>query len=183
MSAQQSRYLTARASGATMMTACVTSGVPVEEARLIEAAVARGELSFTAAEDAVQQGEVTVADQKQQESIEVVKPDFERAVRIFRHDIKPAVKAAGERGQEASTAYKEIKDKCHVNTRAAKFVFKLAGESEEKRNDILRSVRGLLGAMGIGITDDLVSDAEGEDNEAPIVPRAAPEPAGLATLN
>ena len=69
-----------------------------------------------------------------------------------------------------------------VNTRAAKFVFKLAEESEEKRNDILRSLRGLLAEMHIGITDDLVSDAEGEDTDAPIVPTAKPEQVELATL-
>jgi hypothetical protein len=87
------------------------------------------------------------------------------------------------RAQTASTGYKAIKKDCHVNTRAAKFVFKLASESEEKRNDVLRSVRGLLGAMGIGITDDLVSGAEGEDTKAPIVPAAKPESVTLATLN
>jgi hypothetical protein len=37
--------------------------------------------------------------------------------------------------------------------------------------------------MNIGITDDLVSGAEGEDNGAPIVPTAKPEAVTLATLN
>jgi len=114
---------------------------------------------------------------------EIAKPDFDRAVRIFRGDIKPANEKSGEHAQVASTAYKAIKDDCHVNTRAAKFVFKLAGESEEKRNDVLRSVRGLLGAMNIGITDDLVSDAEAEDVKAPIVPTAKPAPTDLHTVN
>jgi hypothetical protein len=77
--------------------------------------------------------------------------------------------------------YKEIK-KLRVNTRAARFVFQLSGESEEKRNDILRSLRGLMGVMNIGITDDLVSDAEGEDNAAPIIPTAAPQKLELVTV-
>jgi hypothetical protein len=120
---------------------------------------------------------------QKQDVEEVGQPDFERAVKIFRQDIKPANEASGESAQTASTGYKAIKKDCHVNTRAAKFVFKLASESEEKRNDVLRSVRGLLGAMGIGITDDLVSGAEGEDTKAPIVPAAKPESVTLATLN
>lgn len=120
---------------------------------------------------------------EEQDSIEIKQPDFEKAVRIFRRDIKPAVKAAGERAQEASTGYKAIKKDCRVNTRAAKFVFKLAGESEEKRNDILRSLRGLLGAMNIGITDDLVSDAEDEDTSAPIIPTTQGAEPELLTLN
>lgn len=115
--------------------------------------------------------------------IEIKAPDFEKAVRIFRADIKPANEKSGEEAQKASTAYKAIKKECHVNTRAAKFVFQLAGESEEKRNDVLRSVRGLLGAMNIGITDDLVSQAEGEDSGAAVIPTADAERPSLATVN
>jgi hypothetical protein len=133
----------------------------------------------------INEGENTMArgSQKAQPKIEEVKaPDFERAVKIFRHDIKPANEKSGEHAQAASTAYKAIKKECGVNTRAAKFVFQLAGESEEKRNDVLRSIRGLLGAMSIGITDDLVSSAEGEDNEAALIPTAPREKLELVTV-
>lgn len=108
-------------------------------------------------------------------------PDFEAAVRIYRQDIKPAVEAAGESAQEASQGYKDIKA-LNINTRAARFVFTLERESEEKRNDILRSLRGMLGAMNIGITDDLVSKAEGDDTSAPLVPTAAPQKLELVTV-
>lgn len=117
-----------------------------------------------------------------QSAEEIKAPDFERAVKIYRHDIKPANEKSGEHAQAASTAYKAIKKECRVNTRAAKFVFQLAGESEEKRNDVLRSIRGLLGAMHIGITDDLVSRAEGEDNGAAIIPQADAKRPELATV-
>lgn len=123
-----------------------------------------------------------MAKNNEQQAIEVVTPDFKRAVKIYRQDIKPANEKSGEHAQSASTGYKAIKNECHVNTRAAKFVFKLAGESEEKRNDVLRSLRGLLGAMKIGITDDLVSDAEGEDTGAAIVPTAEAERPELVTV-
>lgn len=113
--------------------------------------------------------------------VEIKTPDFEKAVRIFRHDIKPANEKSGEHAQAASTAYKAIKE-LGVNTRAAKFVFQLAGESEEKRNDVLRSIRGLLGAIQIGITDDLVSKAEGEESGGTVIPTAAAQPPELLTV-
>lgn len=115
-------------------------------------------------------------------SNEVPQPDFARAVRIFRSDIKPANEKSGEHAQTASTGYKAIKNECHVNTRAAKFVFQLSGESEEKRNDVLRSLRGLLDIMGIRITDDLVSVAEGE-KASPIVPTGEAKKPELVTVN
>lgn len=92
--------------------------------------------------------------------IEPEAPDFEAAVQLYKSEIRPAVEDAGEASQAASSGYKRLEKDFHVNRRAAKFVFKVAGESDEKRNDILRSVRGLLDAMGIAITADLVSDAE-----------------------
>lgn len=46
MSLQQDYYLQHRANGATMMTACVNSGIDLAEARLIEAAIAKGELEL-----------------------------------------------------------------------------------------------------------------------------------------
>lgn len=64
MSVQQDRYLQARADGATMMTACVQSGIPISEARLIDLAIARGELDLPspAAGQAVQsKGELPMA--------------------------------------------------------------------------------------------------------------------------
>lgn len=190
MSRQLDRYLAERALGATMMTAAAKADIGIGEARLTENEIARGDIALPTLESAratLQQQEKDDMAREDgapaaQENEEVQKPDFEKAVRIFRQDIKPAVEAAGERSQEASTGYKAIKKDCRVNTRAAKFVFKLAGESEEKRNDVLRSVRGLLGAMNIGITDDLVSEAEGEDTGAAIVPTAKGETLEPATL-
>jgi hypothetical protein len=182
MSRQQDSYLTSRATGADMEAAAFEAGIPIAEARLIEADIKRGDLIIPAAGKAASSEGAPVMAEAEQDSVEVKKPDFEKAVRIFRGDIKPAIEAAGEKAQEASTAYKAIKNDCHVNTRAAKFVFQLAGESEEKRNDVLRSVRGLLNAMEIGITDDLVSDAEGEDTNDTIVPTASPERPELVTV-
>lgn len=184
MSKQQSLYLAARAGGATMMTAAATTGIGIAEARLIENDIARGLITLP---DPVSQPKEQTTMGRPKKSApapqveENKEPDFEAAVRIYRQDIKPAVESAGEHAQEASQGYKDIK-KLNVNTRAARFVFSLERESEEKRSDILRSLRGMLNAMQIGITDDLVSAAEGEKAGAPIIPTAAPKPLELATI-
>lgn len=192
--------------------AAAEAGFSAEEARLTDEAVARGDIVVpskdaasplgTAFERArahlgtteqpppprpstpIQQGETTMPRSRQptQDNEEVKQPDFERAVRIYRQDIKPAVEKSGEHAQLASTGYKAIKKECRVNTRAARFVFGLERESEEKRNDVLRSLRGMLAAMNIGITDDLVSQAENEDGDAPIVPTAEARRPQLATV-
>lgn len=122
------------------------------------------------------------AKKKDDEVVELKKPDFGRAVRIFRQDIKPANEKSGEHAQTASTGYKAIKNECHVNTRAAKFAFQLAGESEEKRNDVLRSLRGLLAEMEIRITDDLVSTAEDEP-KGPIIASGEKKAPGLRAVD
>lgn len=182
-SRQLLQYLALRAAGTERCDAAAAVGMALEEARLTDLASERGNIPDTTittrGEDKMPRAKKAEAPQNE----EVQKPDFEKAVRIYRGDIKPAVEAAGERAQEASTGYKAIKKECRVNTRAARFVFSLERESEEKRNDVLRSLRGMLGAMGIGITDDLVSAAENEDSDAPIIPAAKPETVTVATLN
>lgn len=185
MSKQLLSYLALRADGVSVLSASFKSGIPIGEAHLYEKDIASGELKLpipAAGNAASTQGGPDMAKGNQQTSIEVKKPDFERAVKIFRQDIKPANEKGGEHAQAASTGYKAIKKECRVNTRAAKFVFQLSGESEEKRDDVLRSLRGLLLAMNIGISADLVSDAEGEDTTAPIIPTVKPEQTGLATV-
>lgn len=185
MSVEQNLYLAARAAGATMMTACVQARIAVSEARLIENDITKGLLVLPDPVPPPKENETMPRGRRAAAAPQVEQiaaPDFEKAVRIFRQDIKPANEKSGEHAQTASTGYKAIKKECRVNTRAAKFVFQLSGESEEKRNDILRSLRGLMSAMNIGITDDLVSDAEGEDNAAPIVPTAAPQKLELVTV-
>lgn len=108
-------------------------------------------------------------------------PDFERAARLLKHDVKPAEEKVGEHAQVMSTAYKAIKKECHVNPAAAKLAYKLSRQSEEKTDDYLRSLRGMLSALNVGITRDLVDEAEGAE-ESPIIPSKEPEALGLATI-
>lgn len=107
----------------------------------------------------------------QQDNVEVKKPDFDLAIRLYREDIRPAQSGVGEYSQEMSTAYKSIKKDANINPQAAKLVFKLDQMEDFKRDDFLRSVYGLMKALGIGISADLV-DAMG-DGDAPSMPVAS----------
>jgi hypothetical protein len=109
---------------------------------------------------------------------EIAKPDFEQAVRIYNQDIRPAQGSVGEFAQEMSTAYKEIKKGCHVHPGAAKQAFKLNEMEPSKRDDYLRSLYGLMAALKIGISADLV-DQMGDD-ETPRMPVAERKPVDLA---
>lgn len=104
-------------------------------------------------------------------AVEVKKKDFDRAAKLYRKDIKPAVSKAGEAMQEASTAYKVMKKECHIQPQAAKLAFKLADMEEAKRDDFLRCLGGLLKEFNIAIvpTDliDLMGGGEGETRPKP----------------
>lgn len=114
---------------------------------------------------------------------ELPKPDFERAARLLRTDVKPAEEKVGEHSQTMSTAYKAIAKECHVNARAARLAYQLSKESDEKRDDFLRSLRGLFGVMKIGLSADLVDKAEGkDDDDADVIPTIDRAPPKLATI-
>lgn len=110
-------------------------------------------------------------------------PDFGKAVRIYREDIKPAQSKVGEYAQEQSTAYKALKKDCGLHPGAAKIVFRLDQMEESKRDDFLRTFQGLCKALNIFMPRDLADIAEGKgdvaENVVPIGDRAAPR---LATI-
>lgn len=112
---------------------------------------------------------------------EIEQPDFDRAARLLKNDVKPAEEKVGEHAQVMSTAYKAIKKECHVNPAAAKLAYKLSRQSEEKTDDFLRSLQGMFAALNVGITRDLVDEAEGAE-ATPIIPTKAKENLELATL-
>ncbi|MCW1985573.1 UNVERIFIED_ORG: hypothetical protein M2348_001305 [Sphingomonas sp. R1F5B] len=107
---------------------------------------------------------------------EVKAMDFDKAVTLYRQDIKPAISKVGEHAQEVSTAYKHIKKHCGIPPAIARFCFKLAEEEDTKRDVQLRALSGLLSKLGIGIiAADLVDQAQGSAGTA-VVPTAAPKP-------
>jgi hypothetical protein len=117
------------------------------------------------------------------EVVEIQKPDFDMARRIYLHDIKPAQGKVGEHAQEMSTAYKEVKKAAHIQPQAAKLAFKLVEMEESKRDDYLRSLRGLLTVFRIFIPKDLVDQAEGKgDDDSNVIQFGEAQRPSLATI-
>lgn len=195
MSLQLDRYLSARRQGRTMMTACVESGISADEARLIEADIARDPSMLAEPTSSITPAPALPAQSQENDmgrpkkadtghiSGEVPKPDFDLAVSLYRNDIKPAQAKVGEYAQEQSTAYKAVKKTAHVEPNAARAAFRLDQMEEAKRDDWLRSFNGLLKKLNIFMPVDLADIAEGKgtsgENVVPMGQRAAPK---LATI-
>lgn len=110
---------------------------------------------------------------------QVIAPDFAKMKRIFDNDLKPADEKNAKTRGDLSAAWGAIEKDCHCNKRAAKLLFKLNGESEETRDDFLRTLYGGMKALGIGISQDLVDKMNDED--APTMPTV--ESKGLGAEN
>jgi hypothetical protein len=99
---------------------------------------------------------------------EILAPDFEKMKRIFTRDIRPAEEKNSKQRGDLSAAWKAIETDCHCNKRAAKLLLRLSQETEEARDDFLRTLYGGMQALNISLTADLVDKAEGV--EAPTMP-------------
>jgi hypothetical protein len=95
-------------------------------------------------------------------------PDFAQMKRIYEHDIRPAADKSAKHRGELGNAYKAIERDCHGDKAGAKLAFKLKGMADETRDAFLRTQYGLMKALGIGISQDLVDKMSGED--APTMP-------------
>lgn len=113
---------------------------------------------------------------------EVMAPDFAKAVRYYRGDIKPAVSKVGEHAQEMSTAYKAIKKECHIQPQAARAAFRLSEMEESKRDDYLRSFNGLLKELNVFMPADLLDIANGKSAGESVVPTGERKRPQLATI-
>lgn len=97
---------------------------------------------------------------------ELVKPDLKKMKSIFLRDLKPAGEQAAKIRGDQSTAWKSVEQDCHCNKRAAKQLLKLMGESEETREDFLRTFLPGLVELNLMPEEDLV-DLMGEDAPKP----------------
>lgn len=167
--------------GATMHSAAAQAGISLGEARLTVNEDLRNPPPPEAFEPIPSKKDDDIMTKKSSEEVtQVHAPDFAKMKRIFLHDIAPAEeKTAKERG-DLSAAWKAIENDCHVNRRAAKLLHRLHGESEELRDDFLRSLYGGMRALGIAISQDLV-DQMG-DEEAPTMPATAARGMGAEGL-
>ena len=112
-------------------------------------------------------------------SAEVVKQiDAAQAVRILRQDILPNITKIGERSQDVSTAYKAIKKNCNIPSWVVKLAIKLGDTEDYKRDHELRAMKEMFKAYGITLTEDLVDQAQDNDDADGIIPtkKAAARP-------
>jgi hypothetical protein len=166
MSLQLDAYMHLRASGASVALACEQSGIGAGEAELWERDIASGEVELPK----LTKEECDMPKPKTNDNkvVEVKAPDFSKMKRIFMHDIKPAEEKNAKARGDLSAAWKAIEDDCHCNKRGAKLLHKLYNESEETRDDFLRTLYGGMKALGIGISRDLVDQMS--DQDAPTMP-------------
>lgn len=96
-----------------------------------------------------------------EEVSDVIAPDFDKAIRIIRQDVRPAEDSSATERGKLSGAWKAVEKECHCNRPAAKLFAKLMGMNDEARDDFLRTQYGMMRAAKIGITRDLVDIADG----------------------
>jgi hypothetical protein len=190
-SAQLRLYLRRRRAGCPTEQAAAEAGFSIAEARLTDAEEAKGLLAHidtTEPAPAVSGNHEEPAMARRSRAArapqveQVHKPDFDLARRIYFNDIKPAQGKVGEHAQEMSTAYKEIKKAAYIQPQAAKLAFKLVEMEESKRDDYLRSLRGLLTVFRIFIPADLVDQAEGKQTDGNVIPIGEASRPSLATI-
>ena len=97
--------------------------------------------------------------------------DFEKAINLYRNDIKPGKSNSAAELKDVGDAYKLIKRDCYIQPASAKDGFKVIEMEESRRDDYLRGLAGIIN-KGLGREDgnplvtfhgsDLVDQAEGK---------------------
>jgi hypothetical protein len=116
------------------------------------------------------------------EVVEIKKPDFALAKRIYFNDIKPSRTKQAEHGQELSQAFTELKNTANVDPQMARLAFRLAETEESKRDHQLRCLNGLLKSLNIYAPHDLVDEAEGRAQSDNVIPIGETSRPSLATI-
>lgn len=142
--------------GATIEEAAEAGDMPLKEAALLaEIDAKRAPLpdeAFTllydpAARAAQPAKEPEMADNDDDEVIEVAVMDFAGAKRIYHADIAPEKTQAASHMQEVGEAYKVIKRSYGIQPQAAKVAFKIFEMEEAHGEDFLRCLAGLVNEM------------------------------------
>lgn len=101
----------------------------------------------------------------------VKQPDFVAAIRVLRGDVNPSVEESAKIRGDLSAAWKAIEKDHNCNKKGAKFVHSLMRMDVQVRDDVLRTVYGMMKAAEIGISEDLVSLMSDDDvTTMPITP-------------
>lgn len=171
-SQQLRRFRIAMRDGSTIEEAADLAGLSIGEARLHAADDAKNPpppeafvlLGHQQKEPEMARGRK--AREPQQDSNEVHQPDIAKMKSIFIRDLRPAGEQSAKIRGDQSAAWKAVENDCHCNKRAAKALLKLMGESEELRDDYLRTFLLGLKELELVPSEDLVDLMEG-DGEKP----------------
>lgn len=171
------------AEGKSLTFACQISGITPSEGQLIlddDAANPPSPECFELIGSARKDSDMART-AKKDEAHEIPKPDFERAIRILKSDLNPLTEEGAKIRGDQAASWKMIEKDCHCNKKAMKAVHSLMRMDPELRDDYLRTLYGGMEAAGIGISEDLVDQMEGD--EAPAMPTRKKAPVGLVTVN
>lgn len=100
-------------------------------------------------------------------------PDYVEAIKLIRGPIARNKSDSSALGQDNSTLYKRIDKNFGVHPGAAKMFAGIDAMQDDKRNDCLRSLFGLIQNAGFGKFDDLVDRAEGKTSAPAKAEKAA----------
>jgi hypothetical protein len=100
---------------------------------------------------------------KPNDNEKMAEPDFEAAAKLLKSAISNSNDAKQKALGDLSASWKRIEDSFHVNKKAAKDILKITAMSGGTQQDYLRSFFGMMRAMGLGITSDLVDKMQGID--------------------
>lgn len=173
------------AEGKSLTFACQISGITPSEGQLIlddDAANPPSPECLELIGSARKEDDMARTAKKKDDEVEIVeKPDFDRAIKILKGDLNPLTEEGAKIRGDQAAAWKAIEKDCHCNKKAMKTVHALMRMDPELRDDYLRTLYGGMEAAGIGISEDLVDQMEGD--EAPSMPTRKKAPVELVTVN
>lgn len=176
--------------GKTLMTACAESGLSLAEAKLTIAADAANpppDDAYKLIGSARKEDDMARGKKSKPINGELPKPDYDLAAEIHRDEIAPANKEQKQAMKEASDGWKRVKKEAHVHVGGARTAFKVCDMEDAERDAWLRSFRGVLKRKGVGLTPDLVDQAEeaeeDEDGNIDPIPVVASEKPSLMSVN
>ncbi len=100
---------------------------------------------------------------KPNDNEKMAEPDFEAAAKLLKTAISNSNDAKQKALGDLSASWKRIEDNFHVNKKAAKDILKVAAMSAGTAQDYWRSFFGMMRAMGLGVSADLVDKMQGID--------------------
>lgn len=100
---------------------------------------------------------------KPNDNEKMAEPDFDGAAKLLKSAIANSNDAKQKALGDLSASWKRIEDNFNVNKKAAKDILKIAAMGGGSQQDYWRSFFGMMRAMGLGITSDLVDKMQGID--------------------